>query len=96
MLSGMSREFEERVRLDLVPKGDIAQNMFRASFHNWRLNSLSAKPEYPGSMWLTTSNAPRHRYVLTIRTSSRSSIHAYSTVSRRAVVYPTCITQSLR
>jgi hypothetical protein len=35
--------------MDLIPKGDIAQNLFRSSFHNWRLNSLSKKPAHPGS-----------------------------------------------
>lgn len=30
-----------------IPRGDTSQNLYRAAFEQWRLNSLGKRPEIP-------------------------------------------------
>ena len=52
---GMSvHEWIER-ELECVPRGELAQNVYRSAFRNCRANDLGNNPEHPGATPLHTA-----------------------------------------
>lgn len=54
-----------------IPRGDTSQNLYRAAFEQWRLNSLGNRPEI-----LPTSMAAHAKALSTVRRSDPDFVPA--------------------